>query len=712
MDNSFSLIAAVFGRWRWPALATFAAVMAGAIGYLAFTPPIYESTASILVDNKQLSASDLGREVAERPILSNGNPMANQAELAKSRRILNKALTQASLQGLKPGDAKFGKNLKVTILPDTGILGMTYRNEDPKLAFGLLKLVTELMVQENASANRSAVTSLRKFLEAEVPKKRRQLMEIEAAESNFKRTSGVVSLTNQTNALVASLTDLQNQERLLATQLQEARARDVSLRGLTDTKSVKKTFEAVQVGQDEVLKALRTKLAELEALVVTNRSRLGDSNPDLLAAIEQRDAIKAQYVKQLSRITKNVPITKNVSKDPENDSKNPDYGNSSALSQDLASKLILNEVEQSGYERKLSSVSAQRAELQATLKQLPVKEQNLVELARSHEEAATELTALQRKLSEARMTEAQLVSNINILEEASVPTEPAWPNPPVVLVLAVGTGLVLVIGVVLLLEALDGTLRGEADVEKLLKLSVVGVLPVLPPTALKHGVPELFLDDMGTFESYRMLLKTLEFRSQDLRVVVVSSTIPQEGKSLVVSRLASVAASMNRRTLIIDADLRRPIQHGLFGVRSRPGLSHVITGLLPLIRAVQPTGIPNLSILTSGEIYERPSQLIDSAQMRELLEQAAQQYDLVIIDTPPVTSCVDAALLSRNSDGMLFVTRPNMTARNLALRATTELNKNKVRILGVVVNGTTHQTEDYYRYSIQGYQPQSKSLNP
>jgi polysaccharide biosynthesis transport protein len=703
MDKSFSLLPAIFGRWRWPALFTFAAVIVGAIGYLIFAPSTYEATVKILVDNKQLSVSELGRQIAEKPEILNANPIATQAELAKSQRILDKALTQASLQGLGdlPQIMQFRKDLKVTILPDTGILGMTYRNENPKLASGLVNLVSDLMVQENVSTSRSAVTSLRKFLEAEVPKKRKQLMEIEAAESNYKRTSGVVSLTNQTDALVSSLSELQNQERVLAAQIRESSARDTSLRGLTNTKSIKKTFEAVRVGQDEGLKALRTKLAELEALVVTNRSRLGDSHPDLLAAVEQRDAVKAQYIKQLKRLTKNV--SKNL---------DPDNGDSSELSQDLASKLIVNDVERSGYERKLASVRVQRAELQTTLNQLPVKEQNLVELARSREEGATALTLLQRKLSEARMTEAQLVSNISILDKANVPTDPAWPNRPVVLLLAVVTGLVLVIGVVLLLEALDGTLRGEADVEKLLRMPVLGVLPILPAASLKLGDPEVFLDDLGAFESYRMLLKTLEFRSQDMRVVVVSSTIAQEGKSLVVSRLASVAASLSRRTLIIDADLRRPVQHDLFGVPSKPGLSHVITGF-PFMRAVQPTSIPNLSLLTYGEIYKRPSQLIESAQMRQLLEQAAEHYDLVIIDTPPVTSCADAALLSRNSDGMLFVTRPNMTAREVAQRAIAELNKNRVHILGVVVNGTTNQTEAYYRYPIQpSYGSIPKSLNP
>jgi polysaccharide biosynthesis transport protein len=701
MDKSFSLLSAVFGRWRGPSLAVFAAVMIGALGYLSFAPSLYEAVVKIIVDNKQLSVSELGREMAQKPELLNADPIATQVELARSQRILNRTLSEAANQGWQnlPTVLEFRKDLKITILPETGILAMTYKSSDPKLAAGLVNLVAEMMVQENVNTSRSSVSALRKFLEVEVPRKRKQLLKIESAESAYKRDNGVVSLDNQTDSLVSSLAELENQERVLASQIREAKARDSSLRSLTNTKSLKKTFDAVRVGQDEGLRSIRTKLSELEALVVTKRSLLGDSHPDLLAVIEQRNAIKAQYANQLKRIVKNS-------------SQSSDSGDSSGLSQDLASKLILNDVERSGFERKLASVQVERENLQATIKQLPRKQQNFAELARSREEAANALALLQRKLSEARLTEAQLVSNIGVIDRANVPTETAWPNKPIVVVLAIVTGIILVIGMVLLLELLDGTLRGETDVEQFLNMSVLGVLPVLSSPALRNGAPELFLDDLGTFESYRMLLKTLEFRSQDLRVVVISSTIAREGKSLVASRLASVAAALSRRTLIIDADLRRPVQHELFGVPSKPGVSHVITGL-PLIRAVKSTGIPNLSILTYGEIYQRPSQLIESEQMRLLLEQAAEEYDLVIIDTPPVTSCADAALLSRSSDGMLFVTRPNLTTREVAQKAISELSKNRVHILGVVVNGTTSQTEAYYRYPIQSsYSAAPRSLNP
>ena len=700
MDKSFSLLSAVFGRWRGPALAVFAAVMIGALGYLFFAPSLYEAAVKIIVDNKQLSVSELGREMAQKPELLNADPIATQVELARSQRILNRTLSEAANQGWQdlPTVLDFKKDLKITILPETGILAMTYKSSDPKLAAALVNLVAEMMVQENVSTSRSSVSALRKFLEVEVPRKRKQLLKIESAESAYKRDNGVVSLNNQTDSLVSSLAELENQERVLASQIREARARDSSLRSLTNTKSLKKTFDAVRVGQDEGLRSLRTRLSELEALVVTKRSLLGDSHPDLLAAIEQRNAVKAQYANQLKRIVKNS-------------SQGSDSGDSSGLSQDLASKLILNDVERSGFERKLASVRAERENIQATIKQLPSKQQNFAELARSREEAANALALLQRKLSEARLTEAQLISNISVIDQANVPTETSWPNKPIVVILAIVTGIILVLGMVLLLELLDGTLRGEADVEQFLKMSVLGVLPVLPSPALRNGAPELFLDTLGAFESYRMLLKTLEFRSQNLRVVVISSTIAREGKSLVASRLASVAAALSRRTLIIDADLRRPVQHELFGVQSKPGVSHVITGL-PLSRAVKSTGIPNLSILTHGEIYQRPSQLIESEQMRLLLEQAAEEYDLVIIDTPPVTSCADAALLSRGSDGMLFVTRPNLTTREVAQKAISELSKNRVHILGVVVNGTTSQTEAYYRYPIQSsYGAAPRSLN-
>jgi capsular exopolysaccharide synthesis family protein len=280
-----------------------------------------------------------------------------------------------------------------------------------------------------------------------------------------------------------------------------------------------------------------------------------------------------------------------------------------------------------------------------------------------------------------------------------------------VLVVAIAFGSILAVGIILVLEVMDNKLREDFEVEEQLKLPKLGVLPDIPARALSLEQPDRFLDDVGLVEPYRRLLKTLEFRTQEkLRLIVVSSSVSGEGKSVVVSHLGAVSAILSRRTLIIDADLHRPIQHHLLGLPKEPGLADVIGKKITLLHAVQPTGIENLSMLTCGELRDRPSSLLESASMKSLLQEAAAHYDLVIVDTPPVSSCADANTLSQYSNGLVMITRPNFTPKDMLLRAVSELTGNGVPILGVVVNGMKTQTKKYYRYPFKGDQPLSKPL--
>jgi len=665
---------------------------------------MYEATARVMLSDKQLSVSDFGSDLTKPSQIAEDSPIATQAELARSQRVLEQALAQASLYGMKdlPDTGTLKNNLTVSTVPGTGILEINYRSQNPALTAGLLNAVLKAMIETNASGFRSQARSVREFLETEVPKKRAQLAKSEAALSQYKRSQGVVSITNneggdstQTQSLVASLADVEEQERALSAQLQEARARDSSLQQKTNSGTTKNIFAAVRAGQDEELQKLRAKLAELESELSISRTRFTDSNPAVLKLLQERNATRTLYRQKLSLLLPNAtdttPTNTNIASDQ--------------VSQELATKLILGETERSGLESKLAVLRRNRTNLQARLNQLPAKEQALSELIRGREEAAASVKLLQSKLEEARIAEAQLASNISIIERAEPPADPNWPNKSVVLVIATAAGIILAIGVVLLLEVLDGTLRNATEAGKLVNLPVLGVLPVLPTTSLSFENSTSFLNDSSLVEPYRTLLKTIEFRTiENLQVVVVSSTIPGEGKSVVVSHLAAVAAMMSRRILIIDADLRCPTQQKALNLRVQPGLTDVINGCIPLAQAVQWAGIENLSVLTCGEPEAYSSRLLESARMSTLLAEAAAQYDLVIIDTPPVTSCIDATVLSRNSDGLLLVTRPHFTQRDLLVQAVSELTKNQVPILGIAVNGMNTQTEKYYRYPVKAYQ--------
>lgn len=663
----------------------------------------------VMLNDKQLSVSDIGRDLARPTEIGQANPIATQAELARSQRVLEQALTQLSLKGMKdlPSTGKVKSDLKVSTVPATNILQMSYKSQNPLLTSSVLNAVAQAMVQENAETIRSQASSVREFLEKELPGQRSQLASVESAIAQYKRDQGIVSTTDsegndsaQTQSLVKNLADLDQQELALSSQLQDAKVRNNSLRRTTNADTIENAYAIVRAGQNEDFKQLRAKLADLESQVAVNRTRLTDNNPSLIKLIQQRDATRNLYIQKLSRLL------------PKNAQTNPTKIASDSISQDLATKLILGEIESSGLEVRLAKVRSAKANLQDRLNQLPTKELQLAALTRQRQEIASSVESLQKKLEEARIAEVQLSSNISIIDTASPPTAPNWPNRKVVLLLANVAGIILAIGVVLLLEILNGTLRNATEVEKLVKLPVLGVLPILPTTSLNIENSELFLTYQSLVEPYRKLLKAIQFRTtKDLRVVVVSSTLSGEGKSVVASHLAAVSAMSSCRTLIVDTDLRYPTQHKIFNLEAQPGLTDVIDGRLTLAQAVQQTSSKHLWVLSCGELRARPSQFSDSARMRTLLSEAAAHYDLVIVDTPPVTSSVDAIALSQNSDGMLLVARPDFTQKDTLLRAVSDLTENQVHILGVAVNGMNSQTEKYYRYAVEGYQPLEKQQN-
>lgn len=704
MAKNISSLPSVLKRHRWPALATFASVIGASIAYLVVTPPVYKVTARLMLDDKQVSVSQLGRDLTQVPsnVPGGPSPIANQAELVKSQRVLKRAVDKVFPKEVESPKSKktigvLGKGLKVKIVPATNILEMSYQDRDPALATKLINAVSEVMVEESTEAIRSEAKAVREFLEKEVPKRRAAAGAAEGAETQYRQQSGLISFEEQTKSLVESLATLEDQERVLAAQLQEARSKSQELQQITNSSTLPNAYAAGRVGQDKELADLRVKLADVDGQLAKARSRFTDDNPAIVSLLQQRDSIRDLYNAKAARLlptNQSVPSA-NIASDE--------------LSQKLTSQYITGETDRIALEKKLNVLQADRVQLRQRIAQLPLKQQPLTILVRQREEATASLKLLQSKLEEARIAEAQLISNIRIIEQAQIPSAAAGPNSKVVLVVAIVFGTILAVGIILLLEVMDNKLRDASDAEDLLKLPILGVLPNLPKEAQSLEKPDQFLDNVGLVEPYRRLLKTLEFRSlEKLKVIVVTSTLTGEGKSLVVSHLAAVSAMLSGRILIIDADLHRSKQHSLFDLPFQPGLTDVIDKKLSLLHAVQPTSVENLSILTCGEICDRPSSLLESPSMKSILAEAAAHYDLVIVDTPPVSSCADAHAMSRYSDGLVMITRPNFTPKEMVLRAIAELKGNGVPILGIVVNGMTTQTEKYYRSALKGYKPTAK----
>lgn len=201
-------------------------------------------------------------------------------------------------------------------------------------------------------------------------------------------------------------------------------------------------------------------------------------------------------------------------------------------------------------------------------------------------------------------------------------------------------------------------------------------------------------------EQYRTIRTNLEFTSigQKLQMITVTSASNGEGKSTTAANLAVVYAQLGKRVLLIDCDLRKPTAQFTFNLSSQAGLSTILVGRISLERAIQQTGVERLSLLTAGPIPPNPTELVASEQMVELLDEVRRQYDIVILDAPPMMQVADARLLAKIADGTILVIGCENSERQLVVKAKEQLERTGTHMLGLVLNKRKSGRHKYYAY--------------
>lgn len=233
-----------------------------------------------------------------------------------------------------------------------------------------------------------------------------------------------------------------------------------------------------------------------------------------------------------------------------------------------------------------------------------------------------------------------------------------------------------------------------------------GKSPVGPANLVAHAEPK-----SPAAEAYRTLRTSIQFAGLDhkCRSVVVTSASPGEGKSTTVANFGIVTAQTGARVCLIDSDLRRPSLHRMFGLGNSRGLTSALLEGLPFAEVAQPTAVAHLSVLTSGPPPPNPAELVGSNRMRDCIEAAAADFDLVLLDSPPVVSVADAIALAAFADGVVLVVQAGKVPHEVVRRAAGQIEAVKGRILGVVMNNVNLRRDgyhyDYYRYYQSYYSP-------
>ncbi|MEJ5197537.1 MAG: polysaccharide biosynthesis tyrosine autokinase, partial [Anaerolineae bacterium] len=297
------------------------------------------------------------------------------------------------------------------------------------------------------------------------------------------------------------------------------------------------------------------------------------------------------------------------------------------------------------------------------------------------------LSSLVNNYQQIRLAEVQATNNVVVVKPAVAPQTPIRPRTATNVLLAAVVGAMIAAGAAFLIEYLDDTIKSPDDVARVSGLSTLGAIARLKDAGAQRQLIAWMHSKAPESEAYRTLRTNIQFSSVDkpVRTLVVTSSGPSEGKSTTAANLAIVMAQTGQKVVLVDADLRRPVLHKTFGVPNNVGITTALLAgdEVDLESYLQPTEIDNLMIITSGPIPPNPSELLGSQRMKHIVDRLAQSADIVIFDTPPVLVVTDAAVLSRQTDGVLLIADAGGTREPALAHAVEELRKTGANILGV-----------------------------
>ena len=386
-----------------------------------------------------------------------------------------------------------------------------------------------------------------------------------------------------------------------------------------------------------------------------------------------------------------------------------------AVAAELVSQLILKGP--TGEQKRITFVDEQLNKLQVNItdteNEIAQKQEDLGKIFSAREIVAVQnqTTALQTKLTTLQANYAALLANtqkgatnaLHILEPAVVPTEPTASNLLINVLIAAMIGFVLAAGGAFLIEYLDDSIKSADDAQKALDMSVLSSIPLMKePVNETDRLVMLQNTPAPATEAYRVLRTNLQFTMVDrqLKLLLVTSPSPMEGKSLTAANLAAALARGGKRVVLMDVDMHRPTQHRLFRLINNIGLTTaLLSDSMPIESLLQKTSVPGLYVLATGPLPPNPAELLGSRRMQDILTKLKERADIVVMDSPPVLAVADAVILSSLADAVLMVVRSGKTRREWAKQALNSLNQVKARVVGVVVNGITKSENGYYSYS-------------
>lgn len=685
-------------RRRWWIVVLFAAAgIALAFVQTARTPKLFRATASIVIETRTPRVLTGVEEIVD--VASSGwvpeNFFETEYEVMRSRAVARAAaealglaandaynglagvtdpeVRATRLAALDPAELVAGR---YTVEPDrkSNIVRVSVVDEDAQFAADLANAVVDAYRDHNRDKRVGGTKDASKWLGVQNEDLRKKLDASERALIQFMEDNDVLNAS-----LESQLGEVKQRLSAFNAQLAEEEASSIrdevnvdALKQVRENPALVDTLPEIQAAT--VVTALKQRLIELRNLETELSARYLPDHPKMKLVQEQHAAVENDLKKEIEAVLV-------------------------ALERQKASR-------ESSLKGLRGALDVERQK-EARLNKLALEYNRLQRERDTHIQLFEMVTS---RMKEADITSALPFNNVRALDSALVPKAPFKPNLRDNLLVGLGLGLLLGFVIVVLLELLDNTVKKQDDIESM-RLPFLGLLPIIDGPVLKKDATTaattaairerdlhvLRAPRSAVAECARFIRTNLMFMSPDhpLKMLVVTSPGPQEGKTTTAVSIAITMAQAGSRTLLVDTDLRRPRLHRVFDIDTDTGLSTVLVGEHSLTKAVRPTEVPNLDVLVCGPPPPNPAEILLSDRFKEIVKELASRYDRVIFDTPPIGPVTDPAIISALVDGVVLVLKCGKTRKEAMKAALRSLQDAQARVFGAILNDVDVASKRY-----------------
>lgn len=685
-DSQITQYLSVVRRWKWVVAAIMLAGVLAAIAYTFAAIPLYRATATLQIQREGARVVKMD-DVEPESSVSGNEFYQTQYGLLQSRAVAADTVRRLRLAdniefltgytGADPEDvsgrtrqerAEMATDLVdrytvVTPVRNSGLVEVSFEATDPKVASRVANTLAVSFIALNLQRKYDATGYARQFLESELAKVRQRLEESERALVNYAGNEQLIEINRvespegRTQGQSLAEMDLEVLNRALAQASADRIDAEARLRAARSAGSSSETIS------DQPLGTINTSLAELEARYQRDLATFKPDYPPMVALRQQIDSLRSAANNRSGQVTRSL-------------------------------------------EANLRAATSREASLRSNVENL---KGNVLDQSRRgiqynifQRDADTNRAlydSLLERYKQIGVAGGIGVNNVAVVDEARVPGSPYTPNLLANLLLGVVGGFLIGLLVAFILDQLDDAIKTPADLEKALNLPLLGVVP---KEDFEDTIDEIADRKSTLSEAYLAIQTSLSFSTSEgvPKALAVTSANASEGKSTTAFAIAATLGRLGRKVLLIDGDMRNPSLHKILGVTNEHGLAEVLSDNANFADVVQVSALPNLSVMLAGPIPPNPAELLTGSKLPDTLARAREQFDHVIVDSPPVLGLSDGPLIASAIHSTVFVISANSTSTKSAVSSMRRLLDAHAHVVGTVLTKFQSSAHGYaYNYN-------------